>query len=104
MVGVTTRVNAPPPSPALPSSVPGLQEKLYQEQVEAFKKLPGPLTIEHMQYMPILHACVRETLRLRPPIMSIMRKCREDITIVAEGKTYVVPKGSQVWEGGGARC
>jgi len=77
-------------------AVPGLQETLYQEQIEAFKKLPGPMTIQHLEYMPILHACVRETLRLRPPIMTIMRRCREDVPIVADGKTYVVPKGSQL--------
>lgn len=78
------------------SAIPGLQDQVYEEQVAAFKAMPGKLTIQHLDKMPLLHACVRETLRLRPPIMSIMRKCREDITIVANGRTYVVPKGGQV--------
>jgi sterol 14-demethylase len=77
-------------------SVDGLQEKLYEEQVAAFKELPGNFTIEHLELMPLLHACLRETLRLRPPIMSIMRKAREDFTVTANGKKYVIKKGSQV--------
>lgn len=64
--------------------------------MEAFKKLPGPLTMDHLELMPLLHACVRETLRLRPPIMSIMRRAREDFIVNAEGRKYVIPKGSQV--------
>eukprot|EP00049_Salpingoeca_infusionum_P017835 m.354555 g.354555 ORF g.354555 m.354555 type:complete len:530 (+) comp17053_c0_seq1:416-2005(+) len=77
-------------------ATPGLQEKLYEEQVAAFEKLPGPITMEHLDYMPLLHACVRETLRLRPPIMTIMRKARVDFEVTVKGKTYVIPKGSQV--------
>ena len=71
-------------------------DDLYKEQVEAFKKLPGPLTIDHLDHMPLLHACVRETLRLRPPIMTIMRRAREDFVVEADGRKYVIPKGSQV--------
>jgi sterol 14-demethylase len=78
------------------SSTPGLQDELYAEQVAAFKQLPGPMSMSHLDLMPLLHACVRETLRLRPPIMSIMRKARQDFEVKAQGKTYIVPKGSQV--------
>eukprot|EP01147_Barroeca_monosierra_P000814 gene814-4096_t len=77
-------------------TVTGLLDQLYEEQMEAFKKLPGPLTMDHLELMPLLHACVRETLRLRPPIMSIMRRAREDFIVNAEGRKYVIPKGSQV--------
>eukprot|EP00045_Choanoeca_perplexa_P008241 m.75954 g.75954 ORF g.75954 m.75954 type:complete len:538 (+) comp14413_c0_seq1:91-1704(+) len=77
-------------------TVPGLQEELYEEQVAAFKQLPGPMSMSHLDLMPLLHACVRETLRLRPPIMTIMRKARQDFEVKANGKTFVVPKGSQV--------
>jgi hypothetical protein len=73
-----------------------MQEKLYEEQVEAFKKLPGPLSMEHFEHMPLLHACVRETLRLRPPIMAIMRRVKKEVVIEAEGRRYVIPKGAQV--------
>jgi sterol 14-demethylase len=74
-------------------TTPGLQEALYEEQVRVFKDLPGPLSIEHLNRMPLLHATVRETLRLRPPIMSIMRRAREDFEVTANGRTYVIPKG-----------
>ncbi|EGD77209.1 lanosterol 14-alpha-demethylase [Salpingoeca rosetta] len=77
-------------------TVPGLLDKLYEEQKKAFEILPGPLSMEHLDHMPLLHACVRETLRLRPPIMCIMRRAREDFVVKAEGRTYAIPKGSQV--------
>ena len=87
------------------SATPGLQEKLYEEQVAAFKKLPGPLSMEHFELMPLLHATLRETLRLRPPIMAIMRRVKKEVVIEAEGRRYVIPKGAQVRragaEGGG---
>ncbi|EDQ86357.1 uncharacterized protein MONBRDRAFT_38433 [Monosiga brevicollis MX1] len=78
------------------TTTPGLEEKLYQEQVELFKRRPGPLSYEHINEMPLLWACIRETLRLRPPIMSIMRRAREDYKVTVNGVEYVIPKGSQV--------
>ena len=46
--------------------------------------------------MPLLHACTRETLRLRPPIMQLMRNVREPLDVTANGKTFTIPKGAQV--------
>ena len=46
----------------------GLQEKLLEEQNKARGDLdsePKPLSLELLEEMPMLHACVRETLRLR---------------------------------------
>ena len=75
---------------------PGLQQRLYDEQRAAFEKMPGPLTLAHLDLMPLLHACVRETLRLRPPIMTMMRNVREPLRVKVGDKEYVVPKGNQV--------
>lgn len=48
--------------------------------------------------MPLLHACVRETLRLRPPIMTMMRNVRKPLNVRVGDKEYIVPVGNQVHE------
>ncbi|KAH9949964.1 cytochrome P450 [Amylocystis lapponica] len=77
-------------------------EELYQEQVEHFGNPDGSfrdLTYEDMRKLPKLDAVIRETLRMHPPIHSIMRKVRSDLplppTLAApsEDSVYVVPKG-----------
>ena len=67
----------------------------YNEQRKA-KKDDSPLTIQDLDKMPLLHACVRETLRLRPPIMQLMRKARKTFTVTANGREYVIQKGNEV--------
>lgn len=57
------------------------------------------MTYEEMRQLPLMDAVIRETLRLHPPIHSIMRKVREDVlvpaTLAAPSKddVYVIPKG-----------
>lgn len=37
--------------------------------------------------------CLRETLRMHPPLIMLMRHCRQDLAVNSEdGKTYTVPK------------
>src|ERR1700731_3415191 len=52
---------------------------LYQEQVKYFGAPDGslrPMTYEEMRQLPLLDCVIRETLRIHPPIHSIMRKVR----------------------------
>lgn len=43
--------------------------------------------------MDLLFNCLRETLRMHPPLIMLMRKCRQDLRVNAEdGKSYTVPK------------
>jgi len=82
---------------------PDITEALYQEQVEHFgtgeEGKFQPLTYESLKTLPILDAVIRETLRIHPPIHSIIRKVVSDLpvppTLSAPSKdgTYVVPKG-----------
>ncbi|EGO24439.1 hypothetical protein SERLADRAFT_449218 [Serpula lacrymans var. lacrymans S7.9] len=81
---------------------PAVQEALYQEQVKNFRTPDGKLrsmTYEDIRDLPVLDSVIRETLRIHPPIHSIMRKVRSDVpvptTLSAPSKdsTYVVPKG-----------
>jgi sterol 14-demethylase len=80
-------------------------DALYQEQVKHFGSPDGrlrPMTYEELRELPILDSVIRETLRMHPPIHSIMRYVRDDVPIPAtlsapsEDMTYVVPKGHYV--------
>ena len=64
-----------------------------------------PLTYESLRSLPVLDAVIRETLRMHPPIHSIMRHVREDvavpISLFADSTNnlsthYVIPKGHYV--------
>lgn len=72
---------------------PELIKRLVEEQ----KKLLGdnfeqPLTYEALKEMTLLDNCVRETLRLRPPIITLIRKVMEPV----QYKDYVIPAGNYV--------
>ncbi|KAG8741811.1 Lanosterol 14-alpha-demethylase [Ceratobasidium sp. 414] len=102
---------------------PDVAEQMFQEQVEVFGNKDGsfrPLTYEEMKNLPVLSSVIRETLRMHPPIHSIMvgnhlsanlrcsnvllqRKCVSDMVVPAslasptgkpnESNSYVIPKG-----------
>lgn len=51
------------------------RQQLWQEQVKLFGQADGslrPMTYDDMKDMPVLDACIRETLRMHPPIHSII--------------------------------
>ena len=82
-----------------------VSEELYQEQVEHLSNPDGTFrqpTYEELKSLPILDSVIRETLRLHPPIHSIIRYVRNDLivpgTLSAPSKDsqYIVPKGYYV--------
>ncbi|KII85181.1 hypothetical protein PLICRDRAFT_94760 [Plicaturopsis crispa FD-325 SS-3] len=84
------------------ASRPDIAEALYQEQVKHFATPDGKLrslSYDELRELPLLDAVIRETLRLHPPIHSIMRKVRHDAAVPAtlgapsKDGTYIVPKG-----------
>ncbi|KIK70327.1 hypothetical protein GYMLUDRAFT_32331 [Collybiopsis luxurians FD-317 M1] len=89
---------------------PDIAEALYQEQVKHFgiNGQPGkfrPLTYEDLRDLPVLDSVIRETLRVHPPIHSIMRGVRDNVpvppTLASPSSksgtgTYIVPKGHYV--------
>ncbi|KAJ7593343.1 lanosterol 14-alpha-demethylase [Mycena floridula] len=81
---------------------PDIAEGLYEEQVKHFSTPDGKLrdySYEELRELPLLDSVIRETLRMHPPIHSIMRKVRDDVVIPAtlaapsKDDIYVVPKG-----------
>lgn len=84
---------------------PDVAEELYQEQVERLSNPDGTFrlpTYEELKSLPILDSVIRETLRVHPPIHSIIRYVRNDLivpgTLSAPSKDsqYIVPKGHYV--------
>ncbi|KAF9071065.1 cytochrome P450 [Rhodocollybia butyracea] len=85
-------------------------DALYQEQIKHFgiNGQPGkfrPLNYEDLKELPILDSIIRETLRVHPPIHSILRAVRDDVPIPPSlaapssksgSGTYIVPKGTAV--------
>ena len=54
------------------------------------------VTFDEINNMTYLHACVKEALRMHPPLILLMRMAMCDIEATHEGKTFVIPKGDIV--------
>jgi sterol 14-demethylase len=59
-------------------------------------------TFEELKSLPVLDSIIRETLRIHPPIHSIMRHVRADLVVPgtlsspSKDSQYIVPKGHYV--------
>nr|WBV80359.1 lanosterol 14-alpha demethylase [Malassezia pachydermatis] len=93
------------------ASRPEFIEALYQEQLRVYSDGAGgfaPLDYDTQKTsVPVLDAVVRETLRMHPPIHSIMRKVKSDLAVpptlaapaghkAGDNDAYVIPKGHYV--------
>lgn len=82
------------------ASRPQFIQELYNEQVRVYGEQDGtfrPLDYDTQKNsVPVLDAVIRETLRLHPPIHSIMRKVKSNIPVPP---TLAVPKGVVPKEG-----
>jgi sterol 14-demethylase len=81
---------------------PNVVDALYKEQLANFGNPDGTLrsmTYEELRALPVMDAVIRETLRMHPPIHSIMRHVREDVAVPGtlsnpgKDKTYIIPRG-----------
>jgi len=84
---------------------PDVAEALYKEQAADYLQADGTwrtMTYEELKKLPLLDAVIRETLRLHPPLHSLMRKVIGDIPVppslaaYSEDQTYTIPKGNFV--------
>ncbi|XP_072020683.1 cytochrome P450 4A7-like [Amphiura filiformis] len=73
---------------------PEYQQKCRDEIQQLFdQKEDDQLSWDDLCNLPYLTMCIKESLRLYPPVMSIMRKLVKDVTLPNE---TVVPKGTNV--------
>ncbi len=75
---------------------PVLQQQLYEEQVAVMGDSSRSVAISDVNKMHLLWSTIRETLRLRPPIMTLMRKTTKPLHVTVNGRTHIVPAGNQV--------
>ncbi|KZT42137.1 cytochrome P450 [Sistotremastrum suecicum HHB10207 ss-3] len=84
---------------------PDIADALYEEQVKHFSTPDGKLramTYEELKDLPLLDSVIRETLRVHPPIHSIIRKVIKDVPVPGSlanpgpDLTYIVPKGHYI--------
>uniref|UniRef100_A0A669QPX8 Lanosterol 14-alpha demethylase n=1 Tax=Phasianus colchicus TaxID=9054 RepID=A0A669QPX8_PHACC len=68
-----------------------IQEQCYAEQKAVCGDDLPPLTYEQLKDLSLLDRCLKETLRLRPPIMTMMRLAKTPQTVAG----YNIPPGHQ---------
>uniref|UniRef100_A0A8C7VAN3 Lanosterol 14-alpha demethylase n=1 Tax=Oncorhynchus mykiss TaxID=8022 RepID=A0A8C7VAN3_ONCMY len=64
-----------------------LQDRCYAEQKTACGEDLPPLNFDQLKDLTLLDRCLKETLRLRPPIMTMMRMARSPQTVAG----YTIP-------------
>lgn len=76
---------------------PAIMKRVIEEQNAIFKDDPdAALDYDHLNHMELLHNCMKEALRLCPPLILLLRKAMKDIPVKAKGKSYKIPKGDIV--------
>lgn len=73
---------------------PDLVKNLYKEQQRVFGKDLAPLSYEKLADCTILNHVIRETLRVHPPLHSIMRKVKSPMHVT--DTNYIIPAGHYI--------
>ncbi|XP_011407086.2 PREDICTED: lanosterol 14-alpha demethylase-like [Amphimedon queenslandica] len=68
------------------------QTRAYEEQLEVCGSNCPPLDYDQLKDLTFLDCCLKETLRLRPPIMTMMRMAKTEQDVGG----YTIPAGHQV--------
>jgi cytochrome P450 len=71
---------------------PDMASELYNEQLCVLGSTEAPLSLDDVQKLPLHANVVRETLRLHPPVHSVMRKVKRPIPI--NGSAMYVPSSN----------
>ncbi|KAG1151301.1 hypothetical protein G6F37_001607 [Rhizopus arrhizus] len=72
---------------------PDLIRELREEQITKLGSLKADLTFDNLKELTLLDSCVRETLRLHPPIFQMMRRVTAN-KVVYEKTGHEIPKGN----------
>mmetsp|Transcript_4250 Transcript_4250/g.6486 ORF Transcript_4250/g.6486 Transcript_4250/m.6486 type:complete len:177 (+) Transcript_4250:121-651(+) len=70
------------------------QRKVFGEDE---KGMEGNVDYDKLNNMQLLHDSMKEALRLRPPLILLIRKAMKDLAVTAGGRKYTVPKGDMVF-------
>lgn len=70
-----------------------IMERIMKEQASV---AGDEISYDTVQEMELMHNCMREALRMHPPLVLLMRKVKQDLNFNAGGRDYLVPKGDTV--------
>jgi len=73
-----------------------LMNRVVEEQKTVLKDLDKKLEYEDIQKMDLLHNCMRETLRMCPTFIMILRKVEREFSITVNNKKFTIPKNDYV--------
>ena len=78
-------------------SHPEWMAKCLAEQKAVRASCGEELSYETLAKMDTLHLCIKESLRLHPPLVMLMRLVHEEFSVTdKDGKTFTIPKGDIV--------
>lgn len=64
------------------------------EQKEILKRHGEKIDHDILAEMDVLYRCIKEALRMHPPLIMLLRQSHSDFTVTTkEGKVYDIPKG-----------
>mmetsp|Transcript_19068 Transcript_19068/g.26916 ORF Transcript_19068/g.26916 Transcript_19068/m.26916 type:complete len:356 (+) Transcript_19068:1-1068(+) len=75
---------------------PSIMKRIIEEQKQVMETPDKELDFDKINEMELLHNCMREALRLCPPLILLIRKAMKDVNIKADGKSYTIPKDDMV--------
>ena len=68
--------------------------KLEKEQKDVMAKHGDKIDFDILAQMDELHFCIKEALRMHPPLIMLLRQCHVPFEVeTTKGKKFVVPKG-----------
>jgi sterol 14-demethylase len=72
----------------------GFLSQVVEEQKNIMKKHGNKVDHDILSEMEVLYRCIKEALRLHPPLIMLLRSSHTDFTVTTrEGKNYDIPKG-----------
>jgi sterol 14-demethylase len=75
-----------------------LAARVRAEQADVVGGAAAPLVFDDLNKMALLHNCMKEALRMHPPLIMLMRKAMRAVPIETDaGARYVIPKGDVVF-------
>ncbi|XP_065852846.1 sterol 14-demethylase [Euphorbia lathyris] len=67
---------------------------VLEEQKDLLRKHGNKVDHDVLSEMDVLHRCIKEALRLHPPLIMLMRYSHSDFSVTTrDGKQYDIPKG-----------
>ena len=67
---------------------------VLEEQKNLMKKHGNKVDQDILSEMDVLHRCIKEALRLHPPLIMLLRSSHSDFSVTTrDGKEYDIPKG-----------